>query len=550
MKIIVLWTFVFIWLSSFTQVAPNKYYIELRDKSNNLYSLDNPEEFLSERALQRRANQNIMLDYSDLPLSQVYIDSLKTFNISILNVSKWFNSVLVYAENPETIDSIKNLDFVNNTLKFEIKNDNKLAVDSKYKFLPEIKKVEQSDSYYDYGPSADQIFMLNGHELHNRGYRGQGMLVAITDAGFKGLPNMPSLEHVFNENRLIATRNFVHGGDSVFAYSTHGMRVFSILAGNSEGNLIGTAPEADYVLLMSEDPDSENLIEEINWVSAAEFADSIGVDIINVSLGYLDFDMEENNHTYQDMDGETSIISIAAHTASQKGMLVVVAAANSGDDHEHPWIASPGDAKDVITAGAVWSNQSYASFSSIGPSYDGRIKPDLMAMGAGTYNQELTGDFGYGNGTSFSAPLLAGMFACLWQQFPNKTNFEIMEVAKQSASLYNEPNEFMGYGIPDFYLASQILISGKENFEIKKLSVNPNPFNRDFNINLNNNIGDEIIITIGDTLGRKNYIWYKLTASEDNQKVNISDLSDLKPGSYIVKVSVNSVKYSTKLIKQ
>lgn len=532
------------------QVAPNKYYFELTDKNHNLYSLDLPEEFLSERALQRRAVQNIFIDYSDLPVSQFYIDSIKTFGVEILNVSKWFNSVLVYSETFEAIEAIKNLSFVNNTIKHEIYKDNKRAVDPKYNVLRKVNKGSKSENYYDYGPSSDQIFMHNGQILHNNGFRGQGMLIAVTDAGFSGLPNLPSLESLFSDNRVVATKNFVDGSNFVFNYSTHGMRVLSILAGNFPGNLIGSAPEASYVLLMSEDPNSENLIEEINWVAAAEFADSIGADLINVSLGYLNFDMTENSHTYQDMDGETTIISLAARQAAQKGILVVVAAANSGADETHPWIASPGDAKDVVTAGAVWANGSYASFSSIGPSFDGRVKPELMAMGGDTYNQEISGDFGYGSGTSFAAPLLTGMFACLWQQFPEKTNFEIIEVAKLAANNYTNPNQYMGYGIPDFNLASQILLLGNKEYNIKDLSINPNPFNSYFEINLENVAGDKVLITITDSLGRKNFFWNELITSQDNQKVVIKDLAILKTGVYIVNVSFNSKRYTAKLIKE
>lgn len=552
MKIKFLVFFTFLSLNIFAQleVAPNKYYFELTDKNHNLYSLDSPEEFLSFRALQRRANQNIMINYSDLPVSQFYIDSIRNCGVEILNVSKWFNSVLVYSENPEPIELIKNLSFVSGSITYEIKTKDERMLGAEYKVLRDIQKGEEGYPYYNYGPSQNQIFMHNGQKLHNKGYRGQGMLIAVIDAGFTATLDVPSLQHVFQDNRVIATRNFVHGGDSVFNYSTHGMRVFSILAGNSPYYLVGSAPEAEYVLLMSEDPITENLIEEINWISAAEFADSIGTDIVNVSLGYLTFDMPVNNHSYEDMDGETTIIALAAREASHKGMLLVVSAANSGESQSHPWIASPGDAKDIITAGAVYADSTYAAFSSIGPSYDGRIKPDLVAMGAGTFNQEPNGGFGYGNGTSFSAPLLAGMFACLWQQFPEKTNFEIMEIAKQTANLYNNPNAYLGYGIPDFDLASQILTVEKEISKMEKLTLSPNPYYHDFNIHLDNNIGDEIVIEVSDLLCRKHYLWFKLRASENNQTVNIPDLANLKPSIYIVTVSINSKKYSAKLIKQ
>lgn len=537
-------------ISALAQVAPNKYYIEFTDKNNNTYSLDRPEEFLSERSLQRRANQDIDLDISDLPVSQVYVDSLESLGLDVLNVSKWFNSATVFTTDAALMDTIGYLGFISNSSKYEPISGDKVKVPSKYKVLRDPQKGASEENYYNYGTSSDQVFMHNGQMLHNQGYRGQGMMIAVTDAGYIGLPNLPCFDSLYEDNRVLASRNFVHGGTFVNSYSTHGMRVLSIMAGNAPGNLIGTAPEAQYLLLMSEDAESENIIEEINWLSAAEFADSMGADIINVSLGYLDFDMSEYNHTYAQMNGASAIISYAASVASSKGMLVVVAAANSGEDEVHPWINAPGDAKDVITAGAIWSSQTYAAFSSIGPSYDGRVKPDLVAMGAGTTNQETDGNYSQGNGTSFAAPLLTGMFACLWQQFPEKTNFEIMEAAKQSATLYGEPSIYLGYGIPDFYLASQILSVGIESVKVLKPEVFPNPYTDSFSVSLKNQPGDSIVLFVNDLSGRKNYMWMQHTALEQDLTIKINELANLKSGVYIVTVIINQVRYSEKLIKK
>ena len=536
--------------NSFSQVAPNKYFIQFTDKNYNNYSLENPEEFLSPRSLERRARQGILMDLSDLPVSNFYVDSIKKFGVQVLNTTKWFNGVTIYSEDPEIITTIQNLGFVNNVVKLQPDQSNKKQVPSKYFVERNIKKGIKSENYYDYGSSWNQISIHNTQYLHNEGYRGAGIMIAITDAGFTGLPNLPAFDSVYNSNRVLATRNFVYGGTEVYSYSTHGMRVFSIIAGNYPGNLIGTAPEADFVLLMSEDPDSEYIIEEYNWISAAEFADSIGADIINVSLGYLNFDDSTQNHTYQDLDGETTPIAIAAKTAAAKGMIVVCAAANSGESPTHPYINTPGDAKDVLTAGAIWSDLSYASFSSIGPSYDGRVKPDVVAMGAGTYNQNPDGSIGTGSGTSFSAPLISGITACLWQKFPEKTNFEIMDAIKKSSHLFLEPSNYLGYGIPNLLLASIIL--GDENLKLETpdIQIFPNPFIDTFNIKLNNKPGQKVQVMIHDITGRRSYFWMVTTFNQPNQTITISDFENLKAGIYIVIVKIDELQFINKLYKQ
>ncbi len=552
MRISGLLILLFLSVSLLGQVAPKKYYIEFTDKDNNGYSLDNPEEFLSERSLQRRANQGILLNETDLPVTQTYVDSLESLGLEVLNVSKWFNSATVYTLDSNLIDTITQLSFVCNSAKFTpFPTGKSVAVSNNYKKLRKLNAgpTKENIDFYDYGDCAVQIKMHNAHKLHNEGYRGKGMMIAVTDAGFTGLPNLPSFDSLYNDNRVLATKNFVHGGDTVYNHSTHGMRVLSILAANYPGNLIGSAPEATYLLLMSEDPYSETFIEELNWISAAEYADSMGADILSVSLGYVNFDTPEFNHSYEDLDGQHAIISIAATIASNKGILVVAAAANSGNEEEHPWIAAPGDADGIITAGAVWSDQTYAGFSSIGPSYDGRVKPDLTAMGGGTYNQELGGTIGNGNGTSFSTPLLSGMLACFWQKHPERTNMEIIEAVRKSGHLYHTPTVYMGYGIPNFDFADTILEKGDLVLPDKNFSVYPNPFNDNFNIQFDNNPGDSIEISISDINGRKTYFWMSHMTKEEDVTLNINDFQCFIPGMYVITVNCNNVRYSERLIK-
>ncbi|MDR2009067.1 MAG: S8 family peptidase [Bacteroidales bacterium] len=540
-------------INTFSQVSPDKYFIEFTDKNNTGFSIEHPDKFLTQRALERRHKQNIPVDNLDLPVNNEYIDSLKKLGLEILNISKWFNSVTVYTTNKELIDTITKISFVKSVLvPSNISLEGKSFDDNTFLNKRGDVKKSISSNYYDYGESQDQIFINNGQYLHNDGFRGKGMLIAITDAGFSYLPDLPSFDSIYAENRVITTRNFVRGGDFVYDYSTHGMKVFSILAGNYPGYLIGSAPEASYLLLMTEDPGSETYIEEINWISAAEFADSLGVDVINVSLGYVSFDTPEFSHNYSDMDGKTAIISRAATIAARKGIIVVSSAANSGNSSTHPWIAAPGDADSILTVGAIGFDKKYASFSSIGPSADGRVKPDVMAMGQATALQEINGSVGRGNGTSFSSPVIAGLTACLWQKFPERSNIEIINAIRIASDSYYLPSDSMGYGIPDFKLAAMILeiltvIPGLEN---DAFYVFPNPFTDTIEIKINNAPGDRIKISVTDLSGRVIYNDDKYIVAETyDLRLTINDLDKLPKGIYIVTLTINNQKYSKKIIK-
>lgn len=538
-----------------SQIAPNKYYIEFTDKNHNNYNLDTPESFLSARAIQRRINQSIDINYSDLPVSNKYIDSLKHLGIQVLNTSKWFNSAIIYTEDNSQLDILRGLSFVRYINKFQSVPEYSLYKDNKYPSLSSptyfTNKNISSSNYYDYGYSAQQVSIHNGEYLHNNGYRGAGIMIAITDAGFEGLPSLSTFDSIYNSNRVICTRNFVHGGTHVYGYHSHGTRVFSTIGANYPGQLVGTAPEADFVLLMSEDPDSEHLIEEYNWASAAEFADSIGADIINVSLGYLNFDFNHLSHTYSDLNGRTSVISQAASLAMRKGMIVVVAASNMGQDSIHHWICTPADTDSILTLGAISADSIYAPFSSIGPSYDGRIKPDLVAVGSGTYHQDPNGDIVTGNGTSFASPLIAGLAACLWQKFPNKTNIEIIKALQQSGHLYDNPNYYLGYGIPNMKTASDLLTTNTSNFFThNNIHIFPNPCNSELNIQINlqrRNI-DKLTVQLSDMLGK--FILIKdINLDIDNTNlIKIDNIDNLESGFYILSLITNEGIISKKIV--
>lgn len=532
----------------FSQVSPNKYYLEFTDKENNAYTIEEPERFLSERALDRREKQNIKIDFADLPVSEYYVDSLRKLGLEVLNVSKWFNSATVYTMDLQLIDTISNISFVKNVLIPSTKKEDDRTI-PKYSGKRNLitYQEENINNYYNYGESFTQISINNGHKLHNKGFRGKGMLIAITDAGFSGLPDLPAFDSIYSDNRVLATRNFVKGNDFVYDYGTHGMRVFSIIGANYPGKLIGSAPEADYLLLMSEDPDTETYIEEINWLSAAEYADSLGADIINVSLGYTGFDTPGFDHLYSDMDGRTAIISRAATVAARKGMIVVSAASNNGNSSKYPWIAAPADADSILTVGAINAGENYASFSSIGPSADGRVKPDVVAMGERTITQSPDGTVSGGNGTSYAAPVISGLVACLWQKFPQKTNMEIIRAVQMSSNYYNLPTDTIGYGIPDFGLASDLLELGNPINNNEGILIYPNPFNNNVEIIFKNNIIDSVNISISDMSGK---IVSQMKKRPYSQKIILDNLEHLTQGVYVIKLIINDKEYSQKIIKK
>jgi subtilisin family serine protease len=234
------------------------------------------------------------------------------------------------------------------------------------------------------------------------------------------------------------------------------MMVLSTMGAKKSRKIFGAAPDADYILLRTEDVFSENLIEEYMWVCAAEFADSSGADIINSSLGYTTFDDSLQNHTYEDMDGETTPISIGAGIACNKGIIVVSSAGNSGSSSWR-FIGAPADNFDVLSVGAVDENEEITSFSSYGPNSDGALKPNVVAQGKNTVIISSSDTVRTGSGTSFSSPITAGMVACLWGAQPTQTPAAVKDAIYKSADRYLNPDDQFGYGVADYFSAYQKL---------------------------------------------------------------------------------------------
>lgn len=445
---------------SFGQTAPEYYYIRFSDKEGTPYSLDNPQAFLSQKSIQRRIDWGISLDWRDLPVNPNYVtEVLAIGGCSKHHTSKWFNSMTLKIEDTlrrqDILDYVNSLSFVSEVRSYDVDsytNIDKLEVISDRDGNPSLALDDQYREFY--GPSYRQVSMINAHILHELGFTGEGIQIALFDAGWNLTDQLSVFDRLRSEGRLLGTRDFVFiNENNVFNRSNHGTFVLSTVAGFMPDSLIGTAPDASYYLFRTENPESEYLIEEDNWVAAAEYADSLGVDIINSSLGYSRFDDPSMDHTYADMDGNTTRSAIAGDIAASKGILVVNSAGNSG---HQPWyfITSPSDGDSVLCVGAVNTNAHRAWFSSFGPSSDGDVKPNVMAMGQATVFADLDGTIRTGNGTSFSSPIMAGGAALLMQALKgSKTNMEIFRAIEQSAHRYNYPSDSLGYGIPDLWKA-------------------------------------------------------------------------------------------------
>jgi len=393
-----------------------------------------------------------------LPVSACYIDSLKQMGFEVLNTSRWFNSATVRCL-PEEAEKLREVDFIRHTSfqQTETPKDTVIEKDDDLKTLISLlfqqKDEEENNPQYAapeayYGQAAEQVGMVNGQALHDRGFRGKGMLIAVIDGGFYKVDELSGFESLRSSGRLREVKNFTPD-HHLYGDNNHGSNVLSIIASYLPGQMIGSAPDADYVLLRSEEIVHEYLVEEDNWIVAVEYADSIGVDVITSSLGYSTFDDKSQNHRLDELDGRTVRASRAATMAAARGMIVCASAGNDGDTN---WktVSVPADADSIVTVGAVDRWGQYVSFSSTGNTADNRIKPDLVAMGKSTAYQHSMGYINTGNGTSYSTPLLAGFIACLWQAYPEKGNMEIIEMVKRSASHFHEPNSEYGYGIPDF----------------------------------------------------------------------------------------------------
>ena len=518
------------------QIATNIYWVQFTDKNNSPYSIDNPSEYLSQRALDRRARLNIEIDEYDLPVNPQYLQAVSDCGAQLLNPSKWLNGVSIYTTSQSVVDAINALEFVEvvrNCPSFpDAHRDKMIWLENEMKGTA--KPVETRDFY---GGAHDQVYQLKVNELHDMGYDGSGVVIAVLDGGFRGADQHPTFDNMRAEGRLLGVRDFVFGSTSVYTQSSHGTSCLSTMGAYDPNNMVGTAPKASYYLFHTEDGEGENIVEEYNWVSGAELADSLGADICSTSLGYIDFDMPQWDHPIEHFDGHTAPMTVGAEIAASRGMVCMNSAGNEYDGY--CTLGIPADAEHILTVGAVDANGYRADFSSVGPTYDGRIKPDVMAMGEGTYvagNPSGWGVYYNGNGTSFSNPVLAGAVACLRQARPYASVQEICDAVRMSGDHVNNPDNHYGYGIPNFVAALEML--GVEEVAMEEneiLNVYPNPSNGNVHVVLNDDF-DGITI-YGMTV-------YGVTGSVVCNVMNVNELesvlNELSSGVYTIKISAEN----------
>lgn len=536
------------------QISPKHYLINLTDKNHSDYSIEKPGEFLSQRALDRRSKANISITENDLPVSNYYLDSLKALGLKIVNVSKWMNSVSVFSTDTLLVDTLDRLSFVRSIGLDKVESK---TLEMGFMKKPSVKKYANkgADSTYfqKYGTSFKQIKVHNGHLMHNEGFFGQGMHIAVLDAGFYKVDELPAFERLRQNKQILGTRDFVDGDTQVYDADSHGMKVLSTMGGFIPGKLLGTAPKASYWLLRSEQAASEYIIEEHNWVVAAEFADSVGADMINSSLGYSDFDDATTNHTYDDLDGSTTMITRAADIAASKGMLVVTSAGNEGFSN-WKYISAPADADSILSVGAIMEDGRRAYFSSYGPTADKRIKPDVCAIGLPSIVSGTTGSVSSSSGTSFSSPTLAGLVACLWQAHPELTNMDIIDIVKRSASRFHSPDTSLGFGVPDIYAAHLYLkTSGAiENSSKGSMKLFPNPFKDEFHVEFYGqqiNIPYNLRIEMFDLKGQKIIDDFQPELKNNLKLTTFAELNDLNSGLFLLRLTANNVVLQKKIVK-
>jgi len=515
-----------------------KYFIAFTDKQNSTYSVDNPTEFLSVKAIERREKQGIAITSDDLPVSPTYISQVAQSATMVHYALRWFNGV-VATLSPEQLTNLHGLPFIKNITKIYEPTKSKAEEETEWQPLGLVEKKEFAG--LSYGASYTQIAMMNGHLLHANGYLGQDKVIAVLDAGFFNVNTHNAFDSLWQRGRILGTRDFVNPQSDIYKEHYHGTMVLSTMGGYIDGQLIGTAPRAKYWLIRTEDAATEQIVEEYNWAAGAEFADSVGADIINSSLGYTTFDIANQNHTYQDLNGNTAPVTLAANMAASKGMVVVVSAGNDGNAPWH-YISVPADSPNVLTIGAVDNKKVKADFSSFGPTADGRIKPDVCAMGKGTVLALANGTTGTSNGTSFSSPLLAGMVACLWQAKPSLTAQQIVELVKNSSSSYTSPNNSTGYGIPDFAQASTSSVTEARS----SIELWPNPFASEIFIRLEESFmpaNISIFTTSGQLILTKNAI------SDGIGQIEINVPDELPKGIYLLSIDISGNRYYVKGIK-
>ena len=529
---------------SFFSYSQEEAWVYFKDKPNAQSFLNNPLSMLSQRALDRRIRQNIALVVNDVPIHQPYIDAITLANgVEVKAKSKWLNCLHVRGLQ-QNISALINSIFVEKIV-FANKNIAQLGKSSSVAVNTNSSKLFETTADFNYGSSSNQIQMLNGQFLHQQNYTGFGKIIAVLDSGFTNVNTIAPFQRIRDNNQLLGGYNFVDRNTTIYGRHNHGTNVLSTIAGYVDNQLVGTAPDAQFYLFITEDINSENPVEESYWVEAAELADSLGADIIHSSLGYFGYDNPNYSHLYSDMTGNKAFASQGANCAFSKGMIVVCSAGNEGANSE-PHVGVPAEATNVLAVGAVKGDRTLATFSSIGPSFDGRVKPDVMAQGQGSVVASTSGAISTANGTSFSGPIIAGMLASLWQAIPNATNAQVVAFVKQASDRYSNPNAQFGYGIPNFQTAlnTALSIPNELDSQLKQFSIVPNPFDSNVTISFPSIANAAASLQIFSVFGQEIYFDERLKSG------GAIDLSSLQSGVYFYKLQASQELFTGKIVKK
>ncbi len=538
----------------FSAKAQDRYAVYFKYKPQTTLSLSKPGEFLTQKALNRRNREGIQADSLDLPVASKYITEVEALSNYILYSSKWMNAAVLVTDKSKA-DQIAQLPFVskvelvaksflpkpNARVRYKVLASTTLETNCESPKLNTRELAIESNSY----DFQNQLIGID--EMHAAGFTGKGVSVAVFDAGFPGVNSGSTFTHLFTNNRIVGQRDFVRPWNSnVFIDNQHGTNVLSLIASNEASKLVSGAIDSDYILVITEEVATEYRVEEFNWVRGAEYADSLGVDIINSSLGYWDFDDPAMNYTLANLDGKTTVITKGATIAAKKGILVVNSVGNYGTRGVSSLVA-PADANGILTVGSVKTSGEVSSFSSRGPTGDGRFKPELVAFGDSPVLIRSNGAVGSSNGTSFSAPQIAALAAGLWEAKPEWTKDQLILNLIRSATQYENPDNLLGYGIPNFteaYFGEILSVEEEETIEWK---VYPNPLAGD-EINIQFGTGLSSRFELIDMMG-KSMIQSDLSRTNSKEPYRVQ-LGGIKPGLYLIRMAEGTLLRQTKLLKQ
>ena len=512
---------------------------ERLNKSSTLYkqALDN----LTERAVERRKKTmgDEIITYEDLPLREDYINELKFKGIEIVHKLTWFNAVSAYLKEDQ-LNDIKNLSFVKKVEPVKVFKSKREKNSGTI-----LQKGSSPNTGLDYGNSFGQLELCDIPIVHSRGIMGEGVILGLLDTGFD-----------WNDHEALINVNVIDEYDFVFndtitadepedapGQHNHGTSVMSEVAGFMNGTLIGASFSSSFLLAKTEYVPTETHVEEDNYAAALIWMENLGVDATSSSLGYSEFDPGQTSYTYADMDGQTTIVTIACELAFERGIVTITSAGNEGNS---PWfyITAPADGFNTIAVGAVNSSNSVASFSSHGPTSDGRYKPDILTQGVGVYAASASGFTSYTSsfgGTSASAPLALGIAGLLLSAHPHLINEQVRDILQKTSDNYNSPNNTRGYGLasaqnainyPNFELVSDSYKIHK--MFISEISINPSTVKLNYSVESGN--FQQVDMAYDGTL-RYNYVFPDLS---NNQNIEFYfTYSDMSGGNYREPVSGN-----------